>query len=547
MATWIYGPQVSEKNNAYVVGGKTWSELYHDNAIITKNIYGEFNPRYITWLVSSNQYVKKLLVDDAKNALHLCQNILDVLLIHSAFINAFGMVVFAPLDREGTEKNRISEAFAEIYEATKEILEKADTIRIFISPKEFEKLNHKNVIQPKNIVIHLGSKEAVDERYRLKQGGFYHPLTEKMQKCSISLNYDLFANVQNDIYTPLAKVLSCNCSYLKKQSTPLPHEITTIKLQYSVTPEAKPPILIRKVKNTYLSQLFEKTCILFYKPLEIKSSDLQHAVKQNLAILEHKCSAYAIGNLSVFSTPIGTQTPCNVPVFFIVDNTVQVDYSPEPSIEFFTGVLQELKDLGVFVPIANSDRYEIVNTKFDMDKLECYKELPAATKTPELKKEVRDYFFLFVGNILHFAVANNIQLPFKLSLAHVAILFNLIDFSESVQNKLILVSIYLLEKATERFIKGVVDTMENYEFAEPISNKQKVGFFNEFVDFLFDKSFKEHFHFNEQCLKGFMRTKQFDGEEIYPLKRPLPINMGLGKDFVLERILKADMYLSGAQ
>jgi len=127
---------------------------------------------------------------------------------------------------------------------------------------------------------------------------------------------------------------------------------------------------------------------------------------------------------------------------------------------FFTRVIEELLTLEVFIPVANGRH--CLNENFDIEKLECVRRLPSAVKTTAFKEKLTSHFYIFVGNILNFAVANKLKLPFKLSQIYIAKLFNLFQLSD-LQEKILLISIFIQEKASPDFVKAILKVFDNPE------------------------------------------------------------------------------------
>ena len=512
---WIYGPQVSDLNKPYVVGGGTWELL--DNKCSTKilSIYGTLNPRYIYNYIESHPYIENELYEIVKNALENCENILNVLIIHAAFINTLGRIHQRVLDN--TEfAARLRRAFEYLYNQTALLVADKDTLEIFVTPGQFKNLIINNSARPKNIMLLKTETEILSE-YKINTKNSRHPIPGHLRKCAADIKTDCttrFANIQNTLFKPLAKIIECNCSFFKQRLQKLSdiaptlgdikkiHKINdgdyiVFKASHrgSITDKI-PPLLIRKYKDTdiscdsktYLSQLFSKTCSLLYKPYYItpktdSRDDILAAAKQNSMLSHFGCRSY-IGCYSVFQTSIiqGTSlaSKSNVPIVFVIgDNDQQekiyLDPYTGPSQQFYSDVMKELLEHKVFIPTQtffNNQRYEL-NTKFDIEKLECYSKLPASTKnTPGLKEKYTAQFYLFIGNLIHFAFANNIELPFKLSRVYIMKLLNLFDFTEKdtvlkilskdkLDIQLLLISTYLLEKAPSSYTAQILKILED--------------------------------------------------------------------------------------
>lgn len=508
--TWIYGPQVSEKNKAYGVGGDTWKILY-DSCGIWTDMYGDFNREDISKIALEAEDKTEELIAKSIRHLRACKLIVKVLLIHSALINAFGISAKDPVKKE-----RLSKVFKAVYEETKKILLNKEDIYIFVTPEQFDKLDDRNSLRPKNIVLKLGTTIAVNDTYKLQPVrqhrtpiSFTHPITDDLRMCASAANTDctkLFEKVENSLFKPLAEVIACHCSFFKNKlkgttqghiTLKTPSLINTMskgdykyfsKLFQGKTQSQKPPVLIRKYKNTceqktYLSQLFEKTCPFLYRPYYIKPNtnskeDIITAARENISIAKYMGLIYGIDNLSVFETSIlaeeNQREKSQVPVFFVLGDSEQqeklyLDYYAGPPTQFFTDVMKELLDKGVFIPsdtYFNNQRYEL-NTKFDLEKLECYKRLPKELKTAEFNAEITKDFYIFVGNLIHFAVTNNIELPFKMSRLYIMKLFDIFDFKEgdtNLEKKLLLISVYLLEKAPTLYTQQIIKIFENPKY-----------------------------------------------------------------------------------
>lgn len=659
---WIYGPQVSDMNVKYGVGGETWSRINEKCKQKLDSIYKDFNPSYINVaLIDARRYPE--LVEKLTSKLNNCETILDVLLIHSAVINAFGLLISKKknLDTDYFQEStiRLRQIFDNLYRITNETVDR-DTIRLFVTPEEFADLSNSKSPRPKNIVLELGVNEVITH-YKLKnaQTGspiYIHPIRSNMRICDTALVADctlLFTNVKNALFEPLADVISCNCSFFKqklvkttsstitfdnvKNSKKISigdYEYFTKNNTYFATTR-KPPILIVKYKDsdttcdkkTYLSQLFEKVCMPFYRPYYIKAKEptidsIMSAAKENIVIATSGCRSYSLGNLSVFHTTIlynnDIKELCNLPVFFVVEEggqqeRVYVDNYSGPSRQFFTDVIKELLDKEVFIPsetFFNNQRYEL-NTKFDIEKLDCFKQLPDGVKTPEFKSQVTSYFFRYVGNLIHFAVANNIELPFKLSRVYIMKIFNILDFMEidpvtrglkimspdNLEQQMLLISLYLLEKASSTYTKQILDIFEdpkklltdqmlissldidledeNTETREKgirmngycvinetnshIYSDKKEDLFNNMVELLYKTALKHYFEdinsntfvnkdftmnkYLEIFFSGFEFYKNFESPQLYPMNvtslKHLPFKNKLSI------LRKADIFLSG--
>jgi len=465
---------------------------------------------------------KNKFIEKIKEAIHTaifeCQEIDDVIMIFSVFVLAYGQIKLNSQYEDGPNEigskyllEVLSELYNYLYEKSKIIFEKPELIdELFVLPEEFINLDNQRQKRNKNMMFRM-SKQELQEKYKLIITKVPHPITREMQKCNIDIKSDCtdkFKNINNDIFKPLAKVFACYCSFFKIKlnktnggKTLFSNNIKDIniitssdydhiKTVYSSSvPSQKPSILIHKYKDnedenkcskkTYLSQLFSKVCSILYEPYFVKpepessKEDIIAVSKTNIYIGQIGCTGYAYGHINVFHTPIeknnNVNEKVNVPIMFLKDKKdLYLDYYRGPTIQFFTDVLQELVDLKVFIPTEtffNNQRYEL-NTKFNIETLECYSKLPSNIKTPELKTEITNYFYLFIGNLIHFAVANNIELPFKLSRVYIMRLFNLYDFTKpeifgDLKLQLLLISLFLLEKAPNSYTTTIIKIFEN--------------------------------------------------------------------------------------
>jgi hypothetical protein len=458
-----------------------------------------------------------------ETALENCRNIIHVLFIYSAVINGLGLCI---------DRNAKHEALFDVYEflynETQKMETSEKTMEIFVSPKQFRTLSDSKSQRPPNIKVrYKKNDDDIIDNYNIKQ--YFrnkHPITRSMRICNSDITDDctvLFSNIKNEIFKPLAQIISCHCSFFKQRLEKINDGKVTYrekgniskisKADYRVLmishqaekPEQKPPIVIRKYKDTddtceqktYLSQLFQKVCIPLYKPPVIlpKTDTLEHmtiAAFANVEIANFGGTGYfSYEHLHVFDTPIlrnEKQTEyTNIPICLIMENKAKgnqeqfyTDDFSGPTIQFFTDVMKELLDYEVFIPTEtffNNQRYEL-NTKFHVEKikkLEFYRNLPQAIKDSSSKEDIVEYFYLFVGNLIHFAAANNIELPFKLSRMYIIKLYNLFDFLEvepgtnnlkifspdNLETRLLLISIYLLEKAPTKYTKEILKIFED--------------------------------------------------------------------------------------
>lgn len=648
-------------NAKYGVGGETWGRLYEKCKRKVDSMYKDFSAWYIySIIIDEPRYPE--LIEKLNSKLKDCETIIDVLLIHSAVINALGFLILQKNSLGASfpgAVTRLHRFFDDLYRMTHEIVED-DAIKIFVVPEEFKNLSNSKSPRPKNIVVELSLNEII-AKYKLKNAAtgspiYIHPIQLNMRKCDTALVADctlLFTNVKNSLFKPLADVISCNCSFFKQKlvkttgsattfdSVKNSTKISTGDYHYLSTnhrytaPTRKPPILIVKYKDsdttcdkkTYLSQLFEKVCTPLYRPYYIKATEatpdsIIAAAKENIVIANSGCRTYSMGNLSVFQTAIlynnDVRAMCNLPVYFVVheggqQEKVYVDQYSGPSRQFFTDVIKELLDKDVFIPSGtffNNQRYEL-NTKFDIEKLDCFKQLPDGVKTPEFKNQVTVYFYRYVGNLIHFAVANNIELPFKLSRVYIMKLFNILDFMEidpatnglkimspdNLEPQLLLISLYLLEKASSTYTKQILEIFEDpkklltdemlissldidlededaetrakgirmngycviNETNSHIYSEKKEDLFNNMVELLYKTALKHYFEdinsntfvnkdftmnkHLETFFSGFKSYKNFESPQLYPMNITSLNHLHFKQK--LSIIRKADIFLSG--
>lgn len=603
---WIYGPQRSESNRSYAIGTKKWKEIYIRNAP-SYSLYKLITPEYIY-----AHYFEHRFDDYIQNALKKSNTILDLLLIHSAFVNAYG-ILLTNVGFTDAMVEKLGSVYTVFYLDIKQLVE---NMELFTGPFEFRKLSNSNTDRPKNIKFTAYTDEEIISMYPLLKAKKKHPISKSLQNCGADITETRFENIKNPVFQPLANVIGCHFSLFKQKMEKTQDATTTtfiddaqmnkinvadysyFKKQNIIGSDKKPPILIRKKKGTYLSQLFEKTCVLLFKPYYVKPKSnskeaIMSAMKENKKIINNRCRGYMNGNLSVFQTSIynldNIQLETDIPVFFIIDDKVEVDLYSGSSIEFYRAVIKELFEYKVFKKV--SQRYEL-NTDFDIEVLECYKDLPTELKTAELKKEVTEYFFLIVGNIMHFAVSNNLELPFKLSRIYIMKLFKLFDFTEkdpvtntlkifspeNLEMQLLLISVYLLEKAPPDFSDAVLQILEdpkkllssemiklldsglkesqknkgvringrgkiNDDNFHIYSENEDTLFYN-MVEYLYKTALKEYTHQNlEMFFKGFSTICAFDNK----LEAKMVTTNFYNHTFKqrLGIVCKADIFLSG--
>lgn len=522
---WIYGPQVSYKDGSYGVGSELWASTYYSCIKDHEKGYGLITPKFVFDMVTKPSQ-RKQRFEEILNSLVKSENILNVLLIFSAFINALGLL-FLEKKLVGAPE-LLDKYYRQIYNITEKLLEDPTDIKYFVTPENFLELKINTTSRPKNIMKkYKDVAESIllkEQRDGINKNQIVNPVNNQLLHCDATTRVDctnMFQSITNPLFRPLADVLKCNCSYFKQKlrkintmdttfhEPKMVHDISNGDIQafktecQALAPVAKSPIVIRKYLDgikcedkNYLSQLFEKTCDIMYKPYFSVPKrnileDMLIAAMNNDEISKYKCKGY-LNTLSIFQTPIINNTAplphrpnqSNIPVFFLEvvggqQEKLNADPYNGPSVQFFTDVMKELVIHKVFIPsktFFNNQRYEL-NVDFEIENIECYRNLPEGIKNkPELKEKIKTYFFLFIGNLIHFAVANNIELPFKLSRVYIAKIFNIFDFMgrnsnndlsillrKNIDKQMLLISIYFLEKADQNYTKKIIEILQDPE------------------------------------------------------------------------------------
>jgi hypothetical protein len=666
---WLYGPQVSKKNASYSVGARApykWDQIV--NECLPDNSQNPLKKlKFVTITALNDATDVATITTLVNNELRASKTIEPLLLTHSVFI-----IVFGKLFKDKKDRTILDQAYQTFYDNLNEPLKRFTDIEknnIFTHKNNFKRLNEPEIPRPKNIFSLMNAKTLSEllSKFKVKTPNVSpqpifnsHPIKTK---CSIKepvldCATKFGENPSHPYFKPLSDTIACHCNFFKhklkrtnnivstfdddqKQDELSKGDYNIIKMIYSsLHNEILTPIVIKKYKfdennvctrKTYLSQLFEKCCILFYKPTYItptQQSELFDTARDNILLANKGCGGFfQNGSLNVlFSTSIAHRTletngmleddlsqPTNTPVFFIIEDTSRIYYDTYcgPPFQFYGDVMKELLEYKVFIPnstLFSNDRY-VLNMDFNIEVLDFYKNFPVEAKTPELKTTVTKEFFRFVGNLMHFAIANNLELPFKLSRIYIMELFNLYDFTHhtpskgySVDNKLdkqlVLISTFLIEKASPAYHKMIMDIFENPELLKnPTSNilnalnggdgvpsihmngyntltdapdDQPEFLYNEgdtmkkvllkVVEFLYKTAFKSYFEnqkrenepFNKDFkinsalamfLEGIRSTKEFDAQHTKPLtfmdNKQLPVEQKLSV------IRKADIYLSG--
>ena len=461
---WQLAPWVSEKNKSYALGDRSnkWGELFKACDIDD----GLFNMIYeddiVLPEVLSNELTERSLRKD------LAELVLTLGLILQ------NKNILEPVKFD-TMVNTLKNIYITVYERAVRKLGLDYVEKSFVKPENLLDLGDANFIgRPKNPYI-ISSKS-----------GEQHPL--EMVYCPgeiLEVCQEKYASVNNWSFQPLVKYIQCYCSFFKKKLKQINLNTVTfdseeymnrisnadyklIALLYGKRDRKYSPILIKQYPENvscedknYLSQLFAKVCPPLYRRTKVNTSNSN--IKKILSRLKDR---YSDGELSVFQSIIDHFT---VPVYFVSGNNVYFDDYKGPSFQFFNDVISELVTHKVFVESDtqfNNRRYEL-NLKFDVGSLECYKIAEAEGDVLD-KEAITRFFYRFIGNLLHFAVANNLELPFSLSRVYIGQLFSIYEFLSNkiykdINLQVLLASIYLMEKAPPFLVKQFMRIFENSE------------------------------------------------------------------------------------
>jgi hypothetical protein len=518
--TWLYAPQVSEKNSVYALGDPTgkWGDLMKDCSRYMKDYYNDFyEPQeilnYIDKMLTNDQIMTmKNMLDTIIERIKEAEEVDVIMMVLSSIILAFGLVF------EKKKKQEIDETRHSVFLTTLQIFylkayeeaEKKVDSKLLINPSNILRLYDATFKdRPKNPL--LGDLTLI-QTLKSKVPEKDHPIHPSQQKCGISIEQDCstaFEKITNWTFKPLARVLGCHCSFLKRKLKFTNETIDTSTLStkkgyeqvtagdFSIIQQSyctriydvkrKPTIAIYKYKETleescdikqnktYLSQLFTKVCSLLYKPIIItpasnSETDIIAANLRNAQIAQYSTGAYTAGHLKVFQDPIHEHT---ITVFFIKeDGDVYIDPNEGPTKQFFNGLFSELLLHNVFIPTKTffkNVRY-ILNLEIDIADFPFYQDLDPNLKTPEIKEKLTTYFYLYIGNLIHFAVANHIELPFKLSRIYIMQLFGMIDILNkntlhtifaNMEIQLNLISLFLMERAPQEYTNAILKILQN--------------------------------------------------------------------------------------
>jgi hypothetical protein len=477
---WVYGPQVSSENSNYAVGGTgKWMETMSQCDV--KSLYSDVLPEnLIDSIYEPANVINKIVID----YLDKSDTILPILLIHSAFINALGILEFGKRTGYNVLKGLLNSAYLIFYQKTLSLLKNKDHISIFVEPNTFLKLVLQNTQRPKNIVLLNDSKSVLNDLvsvYAITHDdpyNPYHPIPLTHRKCNLEPNYlcgKPFENIKNTDFKPVSDLITCYCTYLTKDQQVLTtrEKILFKEVFFTGTTHFDPMIIVRTPK-TYLSQLFHYTCIHLYRPpiVNPKSNtvdDIIFAAKQNSDMTKTLIFSYSpMFFTTKFITSANVST---LPVYFIEKNAdgrefINFNGSLTSTVEFLNNVVNDFIELGVFKSMGS--RYEL-NTEFDIELLECFRLLPNNEIKTSIKNNIIPHFYAFVGNVIILAITNGIKLPFNLSIFYIIRVFDLFDLQSiatKIDEKILLCSIYLNEKASSTFKKEVISMMENPEYAK---------------------------------------------------------------------------------
>ena len=580
---WLENPQVSEVGKAYALGNadpkSKWKQLMTGCKTYMEEYFTSVKEKFYDpagFIAIADEIItagntldgrdKSATVANRLNqAIVSCENVEEVKAYVSSLIIAFGLVV------EDHNWNRN----ASLLQQRKQFLYQTYLFAVDRIGRKFPDINFL----------------SLDEFKQLDNAAFTNRTTVKKEvvptpppKCAVPKN-DACASVFGRLAekNKLAEEIKCNCNFFKqKLVTVKGKETLTDKKQLGAISKEdkqmikethgirllypKPTIAIRKYPSNacrekdYLSQLFTKVCSLFpteLKPLAQTEESIIATNLLNATFTTSGIKGYYGRNLDIFQTDIqGPDQMTNVPVYFVNDdNTFYPDLYTGPTKQFFSDVMAELLLHGVFTYSStyfNNVRY-ILNPDFKISKMPFYKELPAVLRTEKLT----EYFYLFLGNLIHFAVANNIELPFKLSRAYIIKLFNLMTFDRNTdrKTKIVLVSILLIEQPSS-YTDAVLKLMEDPKDEEALAivgilyDTDGFDMEKDILEYLYMTALEVYFPKDDRVsyfFNGFTYYREYhetDADFKQLMKYELPDNTPLEVRLALVR--KYDLYLSGA-
>jgi hypothetical protein len=532
---WFYGPQMSLSNSVYSVGNKTWFSIYEKCEKHVK--YPGLTIEKLIEGLDNVPEMKKEILDLLQN----CGRITEVLLMHSAFINTYGLhYAKNPL----INLNALYELYDFFYENIEFILEDVDNMDIFVKPEVFRDLKNNKMSRPANLAF-INKIEDVDETIVLKtKEAFFafHPVPKKLRICTLkspTVEITPFDKVDNDIFKPVADAFKCiyknlkqkiKDSYLNKQAIQYQGLFATSQTYISK------PILIYDEPNTFLSQFIEKLIPPLYKQAVIKANttdpaDIIDVAYANLALQDIDYLKEL--PVSIFTTKIIVYDNVShaFPIGYINKN-LKIG-NQKHIISYYKTVINQLFTLGVFKKMDKTSERYVINTEFDLNLLECVKRLPETEEKKTLLIKIREAFFMYVGNLIYFALANKFELPFKISRIYILVLlggFNKLENNSDdvpLETKLIVSCIYLIEKASPQFLKTVINIIENPEKYKSIKmnsflkivdkdyqiyDKNNKYYVNNLIEFIYMNAYNEYIEQKPEIkmfYKGLVETRSY--------------------------------------
>ena len=579
---WLENPQVSEVGRAYALGNadpkSKWKQLMTGCKTYMEKYFTSVKEKFYDpagFIAIADEIItagntldgreKSATVANRLNqAIASCENVEEVKAYVSSLIIAFGLVV------EDHYRNRNES----LLQQRKQFLYQTYLFAVDSIGRKFPDIEFLSLDELKQL-----DNAAFTKRTTVQKEVVVAP----PPKCGVPKNdacVSVFGRLAEK--NKLAEEIECNCNFFKqklvtvkgkntltnkkqlgaisKEDKQMIKETHGVRLRYP-----KPTIAIRKYPSNacrekdYLSQLFTKVCSLFptyLQPLEKTEESLLATNLLNATLSTSGIKGYYGRNLDVFQTNMdGPDRMTNVPVYFVNDdNTFYPDLYTGPTKQFFSDVISELVLHGIFTYSStyfNNVRY-ILNPDFKMSKMPFYTELPEVLRT----KKLTDYFYLFLGNLMHFAVANNIELPFKLSRAYIIRLFNLMDFDTNAdrKTKTILTSILLLEQPSQ-YTDAVLKLMEDPSNEEALVvvgilyDTDGFDMEKDLLDYLYKTALEVYFPKDDRItyfFRGFNYCREYHetDSDFERLQRyDLPDNTPLEVRLALVR--KYDLYLSG--
>lgn len=601
---WKLAPWMSEKNKPYALGDRNnkWGDLLNvcniDTSLYNMIYDNDINPLFELMNKVTEKNIRKLIADLIITLGLIFQNRKE--LIRSKYETMLGIHFIL---------------YSNIYEIAIKKLGQEYVEKNFVKPENLLDLGDANYIgRPKNPYI-ISSKS-----------GEQHPLEtvycpgEILEVCR-----EKYKSVNNWSFQPLVKYIQCYCSFFKKKlkltninKITLESEeyidvisnndygiIKSLYGKYTLdereTLKMHPPILIKQYpeggvsceKKNYLSQLFAKVCPPLYMYNRTIVVTGNPVVDKYIAGLKDRY--YDNNDFTVFHSFINHST---IPVYFVSGNDVYIDNYKGPSFQFFNDVIGELVTHKVFIESDtqfNNRRYEL-NLNFDVSSLECYKNAEAEGNTLD-KEAITRFFYRFIGYLLHFAVANNIELPFSLSRVYIGQLFGIYDLLSNtiykdINLQVLLVSIYLMEKAPPFIVKQFMRIFENPDLLRSddpeiqamfnpdgevrmndlyvivpeeenrvVYDKNPKKLFKNVLEMLYKVALKAYLQdldqgkpvtpdrtnkYLQEFFNGFIFCKEYDNTPSFRLKAPpLDYFKKLSNTLKMTFIRKLDVYLSG--